>query len=246
MKPNVELGWLEAIIKVLEEAKAPLHYSDIANIIIEKGYRNNVGSTPPNTVNSYINTEIGNGRKSRIAKVARGIYILKDFLDDFQNDIPIEVENDNIIECYGRYWDRNLVDWTAQNIKLLGNQDIGEEVIDFSNEIGVYFLHCGKDIVYVGQTTGQTIGKRVAQHTTDRLRGRWTSFSWFGFYPVKNGKVSTAKSHVEKITLDKLADTIEALFIESIDPCLNRQSGKNFRDKEYFQVQDTDFPVGKF
>ena len=41
-----DLSWRNAIIKVLKENKKPLHYTYIAQRIIDRGYRKNVGATP--------------------------------------------------------------------------------------------------------------------------------------------------------------------------------------------------------
>ena len=82
-KTMAELTWKEAIIKVLEEEKKALHYTDIAELIAERGYRKSLGATPQDTVSANLTTDINaNKEKSIYAKVDRGIYILRKFLDD--------------------------------------------------------------------------------------------------------------------------------------------------------------------
>lgn len=82
-KPMKELKWKEAIIKVFEEEKKALHYTVIAELIAERGYRKSLGATPQDTVSSNLTTDINNNKeKSIFAKVDKGIYILRKFLDD--------------------------------------------------------------------------------------------------------------------------------------------------------------------
>ncbi|MBN2423659.1 MAG: winged helix-turn-helix domain-containing protein, partial [Calditrichaceae bacterium] len=44
-----ELKWKEAIERVLNEEKKQLHYTEIAEIIAERGYRKSLGATPQDT-----------------------------------------------------------------------------------------------------------------------------------------------------------------------------------------------------
>ena len=55
-----DLKWKEAIKKVLEEEKKALHYTDIAELISERGYRKSLGATPQDTVSSNLTTDINN------------------------------------------------------------------------------------------------------------------------------------------------------------------------------------------
>ena len=63
-----ELTWKKAIIKVLEEEEKALHYTEIAELIAERGYRMNFGATPQDTVSALLTTDINkNGEKSLFA-----------------------------------------------------------------------------------------------------------------------------------------------------------------------------------
>ena len=103
--------------------------------------------------------------------------------------------------------------------------------------IKVYLLHRGYEIVYIGQATKQSIVFRLEQHTKDDLANKWDTFSWFGFFNVneENGKINTSCKSI-KMDLNKVAETLEALLIESIEPRFNRKRGDNFSDKEYQQI----------
>ncbi len=60
-----ELGWKDAIIKVLTEAKGAMHYTDIAQVIAAKGYKTKVGATPPASIAATISLSFLNeGEKS--------------------------------------------------------------------------------------------------------------------------------------------------------------------------------------
>ena len=73
-----DLKWIDAIRRVLQEEKQPLHYSDITDKILEKEYVKSVGATPANSVSAAISLEIkNNGDKSDFIKVARGTFNLK-------------------------------------------------------------------------------------------------------------------------------------------------------------------------
>jgi len=244
-----ELKWKEAIVKVFEDEKKALHYTDIAELIAERGYRKSLGATPQDTVSANMTTDINtNKEKSIFAKVDKGIYILRKFLDDSSQLVTEEIEDElivtekikkeryKIINAFGIYWNRNLVHWKTTP-DLLGIQQIGASEVNFKDQIGIYLLHDSRETIYVGQAIEQTLGQRLKNHTTDRLGGRWDRFSWFGFYPVnENGKLLT-DIKLDNITVQNLGDILEAILIESIEPRQNRKQGNLFFGLEYLQQE---------
>lgn len=247
-----ELKWKEAIEKVLEEEKKSLHYTVIAELIAERGYRKSLGATPQDTVSANLTTDINtNKEKSIFTKVDRGYYILRKFLDDssqlLTDDEEIKEteticetkpkkERHKIINAFGIFWSRNLVHWKTSP-DLLGIQQIGASEVNFKDQIGIYLLHDSRETIYVGQAIDQTLGQRLKNHTTDRLGGRWDRFSWFGFYPVnENGKL---KSDIKfnDLSVQNLGDIFEAILIESIEPRQNRKQGNLFYGLEYLQQE---------
>lgn len=54
----MSLSWREAIEKVLAEEAHPLHYSQISELILSKGYYQTEGATPDATVNAQIASSI--------------------------------------------------------------------------------------------------------------------------------------------------------------------------------------------
>lgn len=244
-----ELKWKDAIVKVFEDEKKALHYTDIAELIAERGYRKSLGATPQDTVSANMTTDINtNKEKSIFAKVDKGIYILRKFLDDSSQLVSEETEDEivttekvkkeryKIINAFGIYWNRNLVHWKTTP-DLLGIQQIGASEVNFKDQIGIYLLHDSRETIYVGQAIEQTLGQRLKNHTTDRLGGRWDRFSWFGFYPVnENGKLLT-DIKLGNITVQNLDDILEAILIESIEPRQNRKQGNLFFGLEYLQQE---------
>lgn len=244
-----ELKWKEAIVKVFEDEKKALHYTDIAELIAERGYRNSLGATPQDTVSANLTTDINsNKEKSIFAKVDKGIYILRKFLDDSSQLVTEEAEEETavsqttpkirykIINAFGIYWNRSLVHWKTKP-DLLGIQQIGASAVNFNDQIGLYLLHDSRETIYVGQAIEQPLGQRLKYHTADRLSGRWDRFSWFGFYPVnEHGKLMT-DIELDKITVQHLGDILEALLIESIEPRQNRKQGNLFFGLEYLQQE---------
>ncbi len=65
-------------------------------------------------------------------------------------------------------------------------QQIGAEPVDFCNQLGIYLLYDGREVIYVGRTTDRPLGKRLYEHTIDRMSARWDRFSWFGLLPVSD------------------------------------------------------------
>jgi HB1, ASXL, restriction endonuclease HTH domain len=239
--PASNLGWREAIIEVFKSERKPLHYTDIAELIAERGLKTDFGATPANSVAAIISMSIQkDGNKSPFVKIGGGLYALREKpgkTDGIINKLPEVEEPDEtgLINAFGMYWARDRVLWTGSP-KILGQQQPGSKPVDFCLELGVYLLHDGRNVVYVGRTTDQPLGRRLFQHTSDRLNGRWDRFSWFGVNSVsETGSLEITKSNY---TLEMLIITMEALLIEGLEPPQNRKRGDDFRAIEYLQVED--------
>ena len=242
-----DLKWKEAIERVLNEEKKQLHYTIIAELIAERGYRKSLGATPQDTVSAQLSTDVKKV-DSIFAKTDKGYYILRKYLnqtdnnstDDNEpkiiNDIIVTSDNHKIVNAFGIYWNRNLVHWKSQP-DLLGIQQIGATEVTFKDQIGLYLLHDSRETIYVGQAIEQSLGKRLKDHTTDRLAGRWDRFSWFGFYPVTEDAKLNLSVKFKDFTIQNLGDIMEAILIESIEPRQNRKQGNSFVGLEYLQVE---------
>jgi len=77
----VEKSWKEAIKKVLAESSTPLHYTEISEQILSRGYYETDGATPAATVNAQLASSIRHdGEKSPFIRVGKGIFALKNSL----------------------------------------------------------------------------------------------------------------------------------------------------------------------
>jgi hypothetical protein len=241
-----DVSWQEAIRKVLRGAVDPLHYTEIASRVSEQGHRKILGATPAQTVGATLSSSIKKkGEKSPFERVGIGLYRLRPKttgtltattgVEPKQEEEEEEEPETGLINAFGMYWQRDDVLW--EKPQLLGQQQPGSTAVNFGEERGVYLLHDGREVIYVGRTTDQPLWKRLRDHTTDRLRGRWDRFSWFGILPVKNdGELADSPS--ETFDVENLIATMEALLIEGLEPRQNRRRGDGFSAVEFIQVVD--------
>jgi hypothetical protein len=248
----MEQTWRDAIIRVLREAQTPLHYSEITERILTQGYYKTDGATPNATVNAQITHSIKrDGPKSPFVKVGihRGTFSLKEtsgaasqppnISSPSEVETPIseaEVESsDSIIRSFGMYWQRDLVVW-RNDPRMFGKQQALAKPVDFAKQKGIYILYDHHTVVYVGRSIDRPLGKRLYEHTIDRLGSRWNRFSWFGLLDV------TPEGGLREISMASsiaaMIGTLEALLIESLEPPQNRKRGDDFSAVEY--IQDID------
>lgn len=237
-----DLNWRNAILEVLKTEKDSVHYTDITELILERGLKTQVGATPVASVAATLSNSLNQeGDQSPFERVSRGYYRLRaqktrsrPKSSALQPDEREETDT-GLINAFGMYWRREAVWWSRPQI--LGQQQPGSTPVDFSHQRGVYLLHDRRDVVYVGRTTDQSLGDRLRQHTINRLNGRWDRFSWFGIYPVQ-ADGSLAHDVGRQMNLDNLIETMEALLIESLEPPQNRKRGDGFSAVEFIQVVD--------
>lgn len=246
-----ELKWTEAIMAVLQSSEEALHYTEIAQEIIDRGYRTSVGATPSNTVNAVLGSS---NLQPWVDKVSPGIYRLRKLgnsvtprpniapIDDDEADLLAQQEKEEheeemgLINAFGMYWARNMVDWDSK-LRIYGMQQGSDVRVDFSDQAGVYLLHDGSRTIYVGRAGEGRLGSRLLSHTRNRLTSRWDRFSWFGVRGVKSdGGLSAIPNKL--ISIDTLISTMEALLIEGLEPPQNRQRGEGFGATEFIQMED--------
>jgi len=245
------LTWHKAIIEVLKSSNKAMRTTDIVDEIIQRGLRKDVGATPVATVGALIySSRKREKEKSPFLKTAPGEFMLRekggvDVADS--KSIPEVAEQTEeetelkqsvgIIRAFGMYWQRELVEW--QNLpQILGKQLEEADSVNFCNQKGVYLLHDGSDVIYAGRALERPLGRRLFEHTFDRLKGRWNRFSWFGLLQVTpDGKL--IEPNFEKVTQKDIIITMEALLIEGLEPRQNRKRGDtDFRAIEYVQNAD--------
>jgi HB1, ASXL, restriction endonuclease HTH domain len=247
----MSLSWREAIEKVLLEENRPLHYSEISEQALARGYYKTDGATPDATVNATITSSIKHeGDRSPFVKVSRGTFALR-----VRNNGPAiavavavtpkppaqppaaktlvslpvstaEAEPDeSVIRCLGMYWQRDLVVW-RNDPKVFGKQQALSKPVDFGGQRGIYILYDHHTVVYVGRSVDRPLGRRLYEHTIDRLGSRWNRFSWFGLLEVTDaGKLIEVQP---RVSLSSLIATLEALLIEALEPPQNRKRGDDF------------------
>jgi hypothetical protein len=243
----LEKSWKAAIKRVLMESDAPLHYTEISEQILARGYYETDGATPAATVNAQLSSSVKHdGDKSPFIRAGKGIFSLRGEIasatlpgNKTKNQLPAvapeDESSDSIIQSFGMYWQRDLVVW-RNDLKMYGKQQALSKPVDFGKQKGIYILYDHHTVVYVGRAIDRPLGKRLYEHTVDRLGSRWNRFSWFGLLDVtQEGKLREIPFNS---TLAALVATLEALLIEALEPPQNRKRGDDFSAIEY--IQDID------
>lgn len=236
--------WIDAIEAVLKAAREPLHYTEIADRVVADGLRRKVGATPAASVASYLSTSLKTDPNTPFVRVSRGYFTLKASGAPAKQkpgtaaavEAPTDEESQyDVISSFGMFWRRGEIEWKAAP-KLLGAQSIGSTPVDFSGQLGIYLLYDGREVIYVGRSTERPLGRRLYEHTQDRLSGRWDRFSWFGFLPVsESGKLGKMPSEFDA---SKVLPALEAVLIEAVEPRQNRKRGDDLAAVEYLQAED--------
>ncbi|MGN8050733.1 HTH domain-containing protein [Curtobacterium sp. 22159] len=249
----VNMGWGEAIKKVLADQGEPMRTSEIAQAILDGKLRTKVGATPHTAVASYLSQE---PLRSEVEKLDRGVFRYPPAASPKREDDSVVVntpvvaledsgtadvseDERGLLNAFGLFWRRAEIDWTPSAPKLLGVQLTGSTAVDFSNQEGVYLLYDVTRLVYVGRVTEPRLGRRLREHTRDRLSGRWDRFSWFGVRPVgADGQLEVVPD--SGLNADLVISTLEALLIEALEPPQNRRQGDGFAELEFIQQTDPD------
>jgi len=239
-----DMTWPEAIVKVLEQHPSGLHYKDITEEIHKQNLKTHSGATPALTVNALIAASIKkSSNDSPYVRIGPGIFALKstlapDVAQSLAKTSAKEIEKDEadapIVTGFGMYWQREAVYWKSQ-AQIWGIQQ--SKKIDFGQQCGIYMLHDGREVIYVGRTV-RPLGQRLFEHTQGRMAFRWDRFSWFGLRPIHPEDGSFGELP-KSFSAENLIATLEALMIEAMEPRLNRRRGdKDFEAVEFEQYVD--------
>ncbi len=163
--------------------------------------------------------------------------------------MPDNLDSKLLVRSVGLFWKSSNVYFGAGSqagtLYGLPAKNITADPIDFREQIGIYVLYAGYQMVYVGQSgSGSSyLLNRLKQHLKDDLAGRWDRFSWFGLRWVKqNGELSTI-TQAHHPSTKRTLDHIEAILIHAAEPPLNRQGGR-FGDDVARYVQWRDDRLG--
>jgi hypothetical protein len=245
-----QLTWREAIEKVLREDPGAMRLSEIAQKIVQDGLRSNPGATPQSSVWVAAHEAIKKeGDKCPFQRIGRGLFIWKDkagitkppiiTTDGSEEEDEVQYE---IITSFGMFWRRDAIEWVFTP-KILGMQELGAQPVDFYGQKGIYLLYDGREVIYVGRATEQPLGKRLYQHTVDRLSSRWDRLSWFGLLPVsEDGKLGDLPA---SYLGSKIIPAVEAIIIEALEPRQNRKRGDDLSNVEYMQKEDPEIQKRK-
>lgn len=131
----------------------------------------------------------------------------------------------SIVKSYGEFWNTDAVDWQAKN--LLGSWRHGgsRRENNFWTAKGIYVLYQDFKPLYVGKALANSsgVGKRLADHLTDRLVGRWDMFSWYSLSKPSKGGPSVNIAGARHLSTKQMVETLEAMAILIADPPLNRK-----------------------
>ena len=242
-------NWEEAVLTVLNEAQEPLHYTEIAQRVLKRGFETRTAN-PQAVANKTLRGLMSARGRRRVEAIEnqRGWYALASVANNLNQKIRDEeaAEDDSEIikiAAFGLFWQRDLVDWDTGKT-LFGQQSKDAVKVDFADQDGLYFLHDGRrEVMYIGKTFTPTarygLFNRLKSHHDDpRKTVYWDSFSWFGFKPVsEDGQLQRTP---ENATFKSVVSLIEAIFIETLLPRLNQQSGEGMaqarEDGLYFQA----------
>ncbi len=247
------LSWQEAIVRVLEDAGVPLDYQEITNRIGQQGLRPLTGATPARTVNALLSRMIKESESiydSRVKKVGRGVF---EFLspsdlqqesteveetDEVEEEQPDEIR-ELLVPTYGMFWERDKVRWSGRQPQMLGRDASSSAPVDFADQRGVYLLHKGRSVVYVGRAIKDGLYKRLYAHyrRADPKALRWDSFSWFGLRDVDESGEGELKSLTGDFSVDDVITILESVLIEAFEPPINGRRGDRMGEL-YQQVID--------
>ena len=152
-----------------------------------------------------------------------------------------------LIKNYGLFWLRHRIHWGAGrnkgHLKGVPAKNKTGKPVNFRYQQGVYALYDESfGLVYVGQV-GRSKGgllSRLKDHRTDHLSQRWSRFSWFGVYDVKdNRELETKVRWRKKPALNIMLNHIEGILIAVSEPPNNRQGGRFGEEvSQYLQYVD--------
>ena len=244
MTTSENLGWEEAVRRVLQASPDPLTPDQIVHAVRERNIRK-LGAAPKQSVAARLSTMVNEGK---VERPERGVYRLT-----VNIGAPVSAEaaagaeeeaTITRVAAFGLYWERDKVNWNpgrGNRTQLLGSPspENNETQIDFANQWGIYLLHNRLDVMYVGRTTDSLIERLRAHNDTrnsnDRRNARWDSFSWFGFRQVnEDGSLS---DEVATIDTRMMITILEAVIIEAFIPPLNDKGGE-LMGTMYHQVED--------
>lgn len=138
-----------------------------------------------------------------------------------------------LVHNYGLLWKEADGDWQGKTLWGHYAQDQSYET-NFAAQRGIYALYDPQfKPVYIGQAGkgADCLFNRIEAHRWDRLRGRWTTFSWFGVCPLVEDAPGSETWVVDtsaaiETNVASTLNHLEAVLIAVAEPALNLQRGR--------------------
>lgn len=132
----------------------------------------------------------------------------------------------SIIRSYGEFWNPDAVNWRDK--ELAGSWDDNRGIRHENNfwlAKGIYVLYADFKPIYVGKALADSsgVGKRLCDHLSDRLVGRWDMFSWYSLHTPSKTSPGVNPVGARTLGVAHMVDTLEAIAILITDPPLNRR-----------------------
>ena len=131
----------------------------------------------------------------------------------------------SLVKSYGEFWNPDAVNWQGEC--LLGQWGAWNEHNrnNFWKAKGIYVLYREFKPLYVGKALADSsgVGKRLCDHLTDRLVGRWDMFSWYSLSQPSKTSDGVNLAGGRHLSTKQMVETLEALAVLITDPPLNRK-----------------------
>lgn len=111
------MEWKDAITEVLKGVTAPMHYTEIADQIVQRNLRNRdeLGAIPASTVNSIITSSINSETdNSPFRRTSRGYYMLRGVTLEVptpEQEQAEAAEVTGLVNAFGMFWERSKISW---------------------------------------------------------------------------------------------------------------------------------------
>ena len=160
-----DLSWRDAIIEVLKNAEAPMHYGAIADAITRQGFRTECGPNTAQIVASTISVSIREEyEESPFIRVSSGYYALREYAarttDSGDAQRHEHVRDKKLIECCE-------MTYVAMALQALGLKTVGDLLALEESELAER-LSPGGQVVYDGaMELHRRLGKEYERRSTE-------------------------------------------------------------------------------
>lgn len=131
----------------------------------------------------------------------------------------------SIVKSFGEFWNPDAVDWASKDLQGTWSDAGVSRTNNFWSAKGIYVLYADFRPIYVGKALADSsgVGKRLADHLSDRLVARWDMFSWYSLSKPSKTSTSVNLAGGRHLSTKQMVETLEAIAILITDPPLNRK-----------------------